>query len=79
MLKLVFSSDDLRLLGVHSLGDIAAELVALGNVVLQQSGTLELFNDLTFANPTYTMAYKDAAFDGLKRVAAARKCEKSLL
>jgi pyruvate/2-oxoglutarate dehydrogenase complex dihydrolipoamide dehydrogenase (E3) component len=35
MLKLVFASDTLRLLGVHSLGDIAAELVALGQVVIQ--------------------------------------------
>lgn len=75
MLKLVFASDDLRVLGVHSLGDIAAELVALGHVVVHEGATLELFNDLTFANPTYTMAYKDAAFDGLKRVAMARTCE----
>ena len=66
MLKLVFASDTLRLLRVHSLGDIATELVVLGQVVIQQGGTLEVFNDLTFANPTYTMAYKDAAFDGLK-------------
>lgn len=69
MLKLVFATDDLRLLGVHSLGDIAAELVALGQVVIHQGANLEIFNDLTFANPTYTMAYKDAAFDGLTRVA----------
>jgi NAD(P) transhydrogenase len=78
MLKLVFASDDLRLLGVHSLGEIAADLVALGHVVVHDRATLELFNDLTFANPTYTMAYKDAAFDGLKRVARARNCEKRL-
>jgi len=69
MLKLVFAVDDLRLLGVHSLGDIAAELVALGQVVIHQGANLEIFNDLTFANPTYTMAYKDAAFDGLTHVA----------
>ncbi len=69
MLKLVFATDDLRLLGVHSLGDIAAELVALGQVVIHRGANLEIFNDLTFANPTYTMAYKDAAFDGLTRVA----------
>jgi NAD(P) transhydrogenase len=78
LLKLVFASDDLRLLGVHSLGEIAAELVGVGHVVIHEGATLELFNDLTFANPTYTMAYKDAAFDGLKRVAIARKREKRL-
>ena len=72
-MKLVVASADLRVLGVHSLGDIAAELVALGHVVVHEGATLDLFNDLTFANPTYTIAYKDAAFDGLRRVAVARK------
>src|SRR5262249_13298170 len=71
-LKLVFASGDLRLVGGHSLGGLAGGLVALGHVVIHQGGTLELFNDLTSANPTYTMAYKEAAFDGLKRVAARR-------
>jgi hypothetical protein len=30
-----------------------------------------VFNDLTFATPSYTMAYKYAAFDGFKRLAAS--------
>jgi hypothetical protein len=29
-----------------------------------------VFNNLTFATPTYTMAYKYAAFDGFKRLSA---------
>jgi hypothetical protein len=29
-----------------------------------------VFNNLTVATPTYTMAYKYAAFDGFKRLAA---------
>jgi NAD(P) transhydrogenase len=60
----------LRLLGVHILGDIASELIALGQATLYNSGTIDVFNNLTVATPTYTMAYKYAAFDGFKRLAA---------
>jgi NAD(P) transhydrogenase len=70
ILKLVFRRQDRRLLGVHILGDIASELIALGQATLHNSGTIDVFNNLTFATPTYTMAYKYAAFDGFKRLAA---------
>lgn len=70
MLKLVFRRDDHRLLGVHVLGDIASELIALGQATIHSGGTIELFNRLTFATPTYTMAYKFAAFDGFMRMAS---------
>lgn len=70
ILKLVFRRHDRHLLGVHILGDIASELIALGQATIHNSGAIDLFNDLTFATPTYTMAYKYAAFDGFKRLAA---------
>ena len=70
ILKLVFCRQDRRLLGVHILGDIASELIALGQATLYNSGTIDVFNNLTVATPTYTMAYKYAAFDGFKRLAA---------
>lgn len=70
ILKLVFRRKDRRLLGVHILGDIASELIALGQATLYNSGTIDVFNNLTVATPTYTMAYKYAAFDGFKRLAA---------
>ena len=66
MLKLVFRRDDHRLLGVHVLGDIASELIGLGQATIHSHGEIDLFNQLTFATPTYTMAYKFAAFDGLQ-------------
>ena len=69
ILKLVFRRHDRRLLGVHILGDIASELIALGQATLYNSGTIDVFNNLTFATPAYTMAYKYAAFDGFKRLA----------
>ena len=60
ILKLVFRRQDRRLLGVHILGDIASELIALGQATLYNSSTIDVFNNLTVAAPTYTMAYKYA-------------------
>lgn len=71
ILKLIFRRHDRRLLGVHILGDIASELIALGQSTIHNSDTIDVFNDLTFATPAYTMAYKYAAFDGFKRLAAS--------
>lgn len=68
-LKLVFHRQDRRLLGVHILGDIASELIGVGQATIHNGGTINQFNNMTFATPTYTMAYKYAAFDGFKRLA----------
>jgi NAD(P) transhydrogenase len=68
LLKLVFHRDTKQLLGVHALCDIASELIPLGQEVISQEGTIDRFIDLTLAVPTYTLAYKLAAFDGLARL-----------
>src|SRR6185437_1172312 len=70
ILKLIFRRHDRRLLGVHILGDIASELIAVGQAIISNSGTIDVFNNMTFAMPTYTVAYKYATFDGFKRLAA---------
>jgi len=72
LLKLVFERPTKRLLGVHVLCDVASELVPLGQEVISRGGTIERFVDLTLAVPTYTLAYKLAAYDGLARLAPAR-------
>lgn len=71
VLKLIFRRDDRRLLGVHILGDIASELIGLGQATIHGGASIDLFNQLTFATPTYTMAYKFAAFDGFRRLTNA--------
>ena len=68
LLKLVFERDGLRLLGVHILSDNAAELIHVGQAVIQFGATIEHFIHATFAVPTLTDAYKYAAYDGLARV-----------
>jgi NAD(P) transhydrogenase len=68
LVKLVFRRDDRKLLGVHVLGDHAAELVHQGQAVLHYGGTIDYFIHSTFNAPTESEAYKYAAYDGLQRL-----------
>ncbi|MEO8726418.1 MAG: Si-specific NAD(P)(+) transhydrogenase [Acidobacteriaceae bacterium] len=67
-LKLLFHSDTHKLLGVHVIGDRAAEIVHIGQAVLSFDGTIEYFRDTVFNYPTLGEAYKVAALDGLNRL-----------
>jgi NAD(P) transhydrogenase len=66
-LKLLFHAEDLRLLGVHILGEGAAELVHIGQAVLAHQGRLPFFIDNVFNYPTLAEAYKVAALDAENR------------
>jgi NAD(P) transhydrogenase len=70
LVKLVFRRDDRKLLGVHVLGDIAAELVHQGQAVVAYGGAIDYFIHGTFNAPTQSEAYKYAAYDGLGRLNA---------
>jgi NAD(P) transhydrogenase len=49
--KLVFRRDDRTLLGVHIISDDATELVAIGQAVVHQGGTIDSFIHTTFNVP----------------------------
>jgi NAD(P) transhydrogenase len=68
LLKLLFDPDSLKLLGVHVIGDRAAEIVHIGQVVLAVGATIEYFRDTVFNYPTLAEAYKVAALDGLNKL-----------
>jgi NAD(P) transhydrogenase len=70
LVKLVFARADRTLLGVHVVGDHAAELVHQGQAVLNYGGTIDYFIHSTFNVPTESEAYKYAAYDGLQRLQA---------
>jgi NAD(P) transhydrogenase len=70
MLKLVFLKDSRKLVGVHCLGDIASELIGIGQMAIRCRATIHTISSMTLNTPTYTYAYKYAAFDGLRRLAA---------
>jgi NAD(P) transhydrogenase len=67
-LKLVFDPDSLKLLGVHAIGDRAAEIIHIGQVVLTLGAGVEYFRDAVFNYPTLAEAYKVAALDGLNKL-----------
>jgi NAD(P) transhydrogenase len=70
LVKLVFRPEDRKLLGVHVVGDHAAELVHQGQAVLNYGGTIDYFIHSTFNVPTESEAYKYAAYDALQRLKA---------
>ena len=70
MVKLVFRRDDRTLLGAHILGEVASELIHIGQAALHHGDKIDYFLDTTFNVPTYAEAYKYAAYDGLQRLEA---------
>jgi NAD(P) transhydrogenase len=68
ILKLIFHSDTSQLLGVHIIGEGAAELIHIGQAVIAFGGTVEYFVNTVFNYPTLAECYKVAAFDALTRM-----------
>ncbi len=71
MLKILFHSDTLEVLGIHCFGDQASEIIHIGQVVMDQPegyNTLHYFLNTTFNYPTMAEAYRIAALDGFNRL-----------
>jgi NAD(P) transhydrogenase len=62
-LKLIFRRGDMRLLGVHAVGEQATELVHIGMVAMLGSSTSGVFAEACFNTPTFGELYKFAAID----------------
>ena len=71
LLKLIFLKADRKLVGVHCVGDIASEIVGIGQMVIRFGGTINTIANMSINTPTYCYAYKYAAFDGLRRLVSA--------
>ncbi|HKJ47334.1 MAG TPA: Si-specific NAD(P)(+) transhydrogenase [Balneolales bacterium] len=65
MLKLVFETDSLKLLGVHIIGEHACDLIHVSQAVMNYGGNINYFINQVFNYPTYAEAYKNAAFNGI--------------
>jgi NAD(P) transhydrogenase len=68
-LKLIFHRETRQILGVHIIGESAAELVHIGQAVMILNGTVDYFIDTVFNYPTLAECYKTAAFNGVNRLA----------
>lgn len=65
LLKLIFARDDMRLLGVHIVGEQATELVHIGLVAMMSGSGAELFNRTCFNYPTLGDLYKYATYEAI--------------
>ena len=68
-LKLIFHRETRQILGVHIIGEGAAELVHIGQAVMTLDGVVDYFIDSVFNYPTLAECYKAAAFNGINRLA----------
>ena len=68
-LKLIFHRETRQVLGVHIIGEGAAELVHIGQAVMALNGNVDYFIDTVFNYPTLAECYKAAAFNGINRLA----------
>jgi NAD(P) transhydrogenase len=71
MLKLLFGVPDMKLLGVHMLGEGATEMVHIGLAAMLQGATAELFIRMCFNYPTLSETYKYATYDALGKKSVA--------
>ncbi len=67
MLKILFHPDTKKVLGIHAIGESAAEIVHIGQAVLAFGGTMDYFRDTVFNYPTFAEAYKVAGLNGLNK------------
>jgi NAD(P) transhydrogenase len=64
-LKLLFRRDDMKLLGVHVIGQQAAEVVHVGLMAMLAGATAEIFDEACFNQPTLDTLYKFAALEAI--------------
>jgi len=73
MLKLLFHSTTLELLGVHCFGADATEIIHIGQSIMKQTpasggNNIRYFVSTTFNYPTMAEAYRVAALNGINRL-----------
>ena len=73
LLKLLVSTEDHRVLGVHVLGTNATEVVHIGQAVMGFEGTVDYLVDAVFNYPTLAESYKVAALDARNKLLAVER------
>ena len=61
-LKLIFRREDLKLLGVHAIGELASELVHIGMIAMAADCDATVFGEMSFNVPTLGALYQDATW-----------------
>jgi NAD(P) transhydrogenase len=71
-LKLLFQRRDMKLLGVHAIGEQATELVHVGMMAMLAGSAAEAFDEACFNIPTLGALYKVAALDAMTAAVQGR-------
>jgi NAD(P) transhydrogenase len=68
-LKLLVRRDNLKLVGVHVIGELATEVVHIGLMAMLTDCSVQIFVEACFNVPTLSQLYKTAALHALREVA----------
>jgi NAD(P) transhydrogenase len=71
MLKILFHTHNMEILGIHCFGAEATEIIHIGQAIMKQANggnTIRYFLDNTFNYPTMAEAYRIAALNGINRL-----------
>ena len=68
LVKLLFHSETLELLGVHIIGTNATEIIPIGHMAMNFRVRIDYFVDQVFNYPTFSEGFRMAALDGLGKV-----------
>ena len=71
MLKLLVSTEDRALLGVHVIGTGATDLVHIGQALMGGGQSIDFLVQAVFNYPTFAESYKVAALDAINRIKLA--------
>ena len=71
MLKILFHRETLQILGIHCFGHSAAEIIHIGQAIMNRKddqNTIRYFTETVFNYPTMAEAYRVAALNGINRL-----------
>ena len=66
-------TNDLKLIGVHIMGDLATDVVHIGLVAMMCNASANLFVDACLNMPTLGMLYKTATLNALQNIPTGEK------
>jgi len=68
-LKLLYQRDNMKLVGVHVIGELATEIVHIGLMAMLTGSTAEIFVEACFNVPTLGQLYKTATLQAIQHAA----------
>jgi len=68
LIKILFHSETLELLGVHIIGTNATEIIPIGHMAINFRVKIDYFIDQIFNYPTFSEGFRIAALNGLNKV-----------